>query len=188
MKIKSLFSDVKLIEPIYHNDDRGFFSEIYNKNIFYENGVNEKFIQDNLSFSLDINTIRGIHFQNKPYQQTKLLKVLKGSIFDVFIDLRKDSETYEKYNYINLKEKDGWLYIPKGYAHGFCTTSSNTTVIYKVDNYYNPEADTGIIWNDSFFDIPWPIENNNYSISDKDSKLPTWKELKEKGAKGGHGG
>jgi len=179
MKIKSIFNDVMLITPVSHEDKRGFFSEIFNKETFKEKGIKEEFLQDNLSFSLKKNTLRGMHFQNKPYEQTKLIKVIKGSIFDVFIDLRKSSQTYEQFDYINLKEDDGWLFIPKGYAHGFCTTSSETVVIYKVDNYYYPEADSGIIWSDTYFNIPWPIKKDDALISEKDSKLPTWEKLKK---------
>ena len=179
MKIKTIFNDVMLITPIIHEDNRGFFSEIFNKEVFEKKGIKDNFLQDNLSFSLQKNTLRGIHFQKKPYEQTKLIKVIKGSIFDVFIDLRQNSKTFEQFDFINLKEGDGWLYIPKGYAHGFCTTASETIITYKVDNYYYPESDSGIIWNDTSFDIPWPIKGDNLLISEKDSKLPTWEKLKE---------
>ena len=173
MKIKSLFSDVKLIEPIYHNDDRGFFSEIYNKNIFYENGVNEKFIQDNLSFSLDINTIRGIHFQKNPYEQSKLIRVIQGEIQDVAIDLRPDSKTYKEYVSVKLNEKNkNLLFIPKGFGHGFLTLSENAIVSYAVDVKYNPDYDSGVRFNDEVLNISWLLDSEKIILSKKDENLP----------------
>ena len=137
------------------------------------------FVQDNLSETFKKNTLRGLHFQIAPYEQTKLVKVISGSILDVFIDLRKKSDTYEKYGSYILSENDGCLLIPKGFAHGFLTLTDNTKVLYKVDNYYNKEHERGIRWNDPFFNINWPTENN-VVISKKDSNLPYWEEIKDK--------
>ena len=179
MEITSIFNDVKLITPKKHDDLRGFFSEIYNNKDFKNLDIKTDFVQDNLSFSVNSNTIRGMHFQKEPFSQAKLVKVLKGSIFDVFIDLRDNSEFYENYGTYNLNENDGWLFVPKGYAHGFCTTEPDTLVLYKVDNHYNAKLDSGLIWNDPFFDIPWPKNSEEIIISDKDSRLPNWNQVKD---------
>tara|TARA_B110000003_G_C16617930_1_gene522001 strand:- start:129 stop:689 length:561 start_codon:yes stop_codon:yes gene_type:complete len=177
--VQNIFSDVKYIPLNIYNDKRGFFSEIYNQNVFKKHGISNSFIQDNISYSLKKNTLRGLHFQLKPFSQAKMIKVLKGSIYDVFIDLRKDSDEFEKHGFFELNQEQGWLLIPNGFAHGFLTTSDQTTVIYKVDNYYNKEKESGIIWNDSSFKIKWPCNKNNLIISEKDNSLLTWNSIKE---------
>ena len=145
-----------------------------------ELGIEDDFIQDNSSFSIYSNTLRGIHFQINPYAQSKLIKVDKGKIFDVFIDLRRNSSNFETHSSYVLTPKDGWLYIPRGYAHGFCTLESDTRVIYKVDNYYNKEFEQGLKWDDPFFDINWPIDKKKLIISDKDLNLPFWDNIRDK--------
>ena len=177
--VKNIFSDVKFVPSDNHEDQRGFFSEIYNEFDFKKINIEDNFLQDNLSYSDKKNTLRGMHFQLKPYSQSKLIKVIKGSIFDVFIDLRLESEYFEKFGYYNLNENDGWIYIPKGFAHGFLTTSDHTIVMYKVDSYYNNKKESGIIWNDQFFNIPWPTTDSELIISEKDSSLPSWSSIKE---------
>tara|TARA_B100000212_G_scaffold308681_1_gene258575 strand:- start:3331 stop:3885 length:555 start_codon:yes stop_codon:yes gene_type:complete len=179
MKKINLFSDVCRIAPELINDERGFFSEDYNKKKFDEIGITDNFIQDNISFSKHKNTIRGLHFQREPHEQSKLVKVVKGSIFDVFIDLRENSKYYQQYDSCLLKPDDGWIYIPSGFAHGFCTLEKDTIVSYKVNNYYNKNFDCGILWNDPFFSINWPLEIEAPVISDKDVNLPLWKSIKE---------
>ncbi|MDA9904428.1 dTDP-4-dehydrorhamnose 3,5-epimerase [Hyphomicrobiales bacterium] len=174
MKKIKLFNDVFKISPHLHSDERGTFTEDYNKNEFFKLNINDNFLQDNISFSEHKNTIRGLHFQLKPHSQSKLIKVIDGSIFDVFIDLRKESSTYNKFESFILKKNDGWIYIPEGFAHGFCTLENKTTVHYKVNNYYDKNSDKGIIWNDPFFNINWPLEGNEPIISEKDKKLPMW--------------
>ena len=158
MRKKVIFNDVVNILPDTIEDNRGSFTEIYNKKKMVELGIEDDFIQDNSSFSIYSNTLRGIHFQINPYAQSKLIKVDKGKIFDVFIDLRRNSSNFETHSSYVLTPKDGWLYIPRGYAHGFCTLESDTKVIYKVDNYYNKEFEQGLKWDDPFFDINWPID------------------------------
>ncbi len=177
--VHKIFSDVKYISLDVHNDKRGFFSETYNEEIFKSCGISDKFVQDNISYSFKKNTLRGLHFQLKPFSQSKLIKVLKGSIYDVFIDLRKNSDEFENYGFFELNEENGWLLIPNGFAHGFLTTSDDTMVIYKVDNYYNKEKETGIIWNDSSFNIEWPYDKNHLIVSEKDQSLSTWNDIKE---------
>ena len=174
--IKNIFSDVKYLHLDRHEDDRGFFSEIYKEREFRKVGIENQFVQQNLSFSKKRNTLRGMHFQSKPFAQSKMIKVLKGSIFDVFIDLRKNSKDFQSFGYYNLSENDGWLFIPQGFAHGFLTTSDNTLITYKVDNYFDKSSEKGIIWNDDFYNIPWP-KKSELIISDKDLLLPSWEKI-----------
>lgn len=180
MRSEIIFSDVLRVEPTIHSDERGSFSEDYNYEEFSKIGIEDTFVQDNISLSLKRNTVRGMHFQLKPFSQSKLIKVLSGSIFDVFIDLRTQSKTYEKYGSMTLSYGEGWLYIPEGFAHGFCTLEDNTSVLYKVNNIYNPDSDSGIIYDDNFFSINWPISRNQVILSEKDQNLSSWEEIKDK--------
>tara|TARA_Y100000739_G_scaffold223137_1_gene225556 strand:- start:455 stop:1003 length:549 start_codon:yes stop_codon:yes gene_type:complete len=173
MIIKKIFSDVSYIEPEIYKDDRGSFSEIFNEELFKKNNLKINYIQDNFSFSELKNTIRGLHFQKKPFEQTKLIKVINGSIFDVFVDLREDSNDFGSYSSIELTQDMGWVLIPKGFAHGFKTLEDNTSVLYKVDQYYNPENDSGIIWNDNFLNIDWNLSSDPV-LSEKDKNLSNW--------------
>lgn len=177
IEIKEIFSDVFLINQLYHNDNRGYFSEIYSEKNLSDLGINNTFIQDNISFSKNKNTIRGLHFQSDPNEQAKYITVLKGSIWDVFIDLRKESKTYQKFGFIELFEGKSSLLIPRGFAHGFCTLEANTLVMYKVDNNYSKEHEMGLHWSDPFFSIPWPLKNEEIFISDKDKELPFFEDL-----------
>ena len=179
MKTVNIFNDVKKIYPTIYSDTRGSFSEDYNYEKFSKIGITDSFVQDNISISMKKGTIRGLHFQLNKYAQSKLIKVISGSILDVFIDLRRDSVNFEKYSSIDLNEGDGWLYIPRGYAHGFCTLQDDTVVMYKVDNYFNSDNDSGIIFNDDFFNIKWPVEEENAVISEKDKLLSKWLNIKE---------
>ena len=175
----NFFGGIKLIGLEPFSDERGIFTELYNKKVFQNFDIECDFVQDNLSESINKNTMRGLHFQNPPYEQAKLVKVISGSIYDVFIDLREKSENFERCGSYILSEDDGFLLIPKGFAHGFLTLTDNTKVLYKVDNYYNKEHERGIRWNDPFFNINWPTENN-VVVSKKDSNLPYWEEIKDK--------
>lgn len=179
MKKINLFNDVVRICPLAYSDERGTFSEDYNKKDFLKLNIEDNFLQDNISFSEHKNTIRGLHFQIKPHAQSKLIKVLDGSILDIFIDLRKKSLNYNKFQSFTLTKNDGWIYIPEGFAHGFCTLEDKTTVHYKVNNYYDKNSDKGIIWNDPFFNINWPLEGKEPIISEKDKKLPLWSEISQ---------
>tara|TARA_B100000579_G_C22823426_1_gene851823 strand:- start:300 stop:845 length:546 start_codon:yes stop_codon:yes gene_type:complete len=171
MKLVNLFSDVINIKPIDHFDNRGYFRENFNYKELEKNGITFNSVQDNLSFSEKKGTIRGLHFQIAPFEQSKIIYVVKGKIFDVFVDLRPESNNFGNYSSIELSSDSGFVFIPKGFAHGFCTLEDNTTVLYKVDNYYNKESESGIIWNDNDLNIEWPIEDNKLSISEKDKKL-----------------
>ena len=173
-----LFSDIKIIKTKLYEDKRGSFEEIFNKNEFIEYQINDDFVQDNISFSKKAGTIRGLHFQNGKFSQSKLLRVLSGEIQDVFLDLRKDSSTFEKYGFEIMNPETGWIYIPEGYAHGFCTLTDNVSVMYKVGSYYSLENESGIKWNDQFFNIKWILEEREPIISSKDNNLPYWSDVK----------
>ena len=179
MKVNNIFSGVLQINDTVHSDDRGFFSEIYNENELVNLGIKNNFIQDNMSYSKKRGTLRGLHFQINPYSQSKLLRVIGGKILDCFVDLRIGSKTYGKYNTIELDPSSGWIYIPKGFAHGFCTLEDNTSILYKVDNCYSAKHDKGIVWNDPALNINWLIKDESLVISKKDRKLPKLEKLKE---------
>lgn len=174
------FDEVKIIKLKNFNDSRGFFTETYNKKLLLDSGIDDNFIQDNQSFSKQSKTIRGMHFQLPPFEQSKLLRVVSGSIIDVFIDLRKGSSTFEYYGAVELTAESGLLYIPKGFAHGFMTLSDQTILSYKVSNVFNKESELGIKWNDPFFSIDWPSHAEDLIISEKDNNLPFWSDIKDK--------
>ncbi len=163
--------DLILIEPTLYSDNRGFFYENFKESDFIQYGISGKFVQENFSHSVK-NVIRGLHFQKKPKSQAKLVSVVKGKIFDVGVDIRKNSSTYGKWVGEILSEKNHRsLYIPEGFAHGFCVLSDEADVSYKVNKEFSPENDRGVIWNDSKINVMWPIEKP--IISKKDSQLPT---------------
>ena len=171
--------DVILIEPKVFEDERGFFMETYKKEDFDEKvGIKGEFIQDNHSKS-EYGVLRGLHFQKEPYAQTKIVRCVSGEIYDVAVDLRKNSPTFGRYVSVELSEENKFMvYVPKGFAHGFLVLSENAEVIYKVDNVYAPGYETGLIWNDEDIGIKWPVDNP--IISQKDRNLLTLKELIEK--------
>ena len=166
---------VLLIEPEVHYDTRGFFMESYNYKLFSDAGIDLVFVQDNHSFSERAGVLRGLHYQLKPKAQTKLVKVSSGAIFDVVVDIRKDSPTFGKWESFILSEYNHrQLLVPKGFAHGFCTLVPNSQVLYKVDEYYSREHDRGILWSDPELNIGWPVRNP--IISEKDGRLPLLKD------------
>jgi len=171
-------ADVKLIVSRIHRDHRGFFSETYNKTALAALGVNLEFVQDNHSLSVESGVIRGLHFQIPPFAQDKLVRVIRGSIFDVAVDMRRRSATYGKHvaRVISAADWNQFL-VPIGFAHGFCTLEPNTEVIYKVTNYYSPEHDRGVLWNDPDLGIAWPIAEAEAVLSDKDQKQPCFREV-----------
>ena len=173
---KTDFHNLLIIKPKIFEDSRGYFFESYNKNSLTESIGNIEFVQDNQSKST-FGTIRGLHYQLAPYAQAKLIRVLSGKIYDVVVDLRKHSPTYGKHFGIELSEENKTqLFIPKGFAHGFSVISKSATVFYKTDNFYNPESERGINFNDAFLDINWGLNVNNTIISAKDKVLPSFKE------------
>jgi len=177
MKInKTFIEDLLIIEPQLFKDDRGFFYESYNKNNL-DNVINIVFVQDNESKS-NRGVIRGLHFQLPPFEQTKLVRCVSGKILDVVVDLRTNSKTYGKSFSIELSsENNKQLFVPKGFAHGFQALSEEAIVNYKVDNFYNPKSDSGIIWNDKDLSIDWNLDLKP-NLSVKDLKLISFKELK----------
>ena len=177
MKIsKTFIEDLIIIEPQLFEDDRGFFYESYNKNNL-DKVINIVFVQDNESKSYK-GVVRGLHFQAPPFEQTKLVRCVTGNILDVAVDLRKNSKTYGKFFSVELSsENNKQLFIPKGFAHGFQVLSETASVNYKVDNFYNPKSDSGIIWNDKDLSIDWNLDLKP-NLSVKDLKLISFKELK----------
>lgn len=177
MKVTSLkLEGAKLLEPVVHGDHRGFFMESYNEKVMHENGITYAFIQDNHSLSAEAGVLRGMHYQLSPKAQTKLIRVISGAIYDVIVDIRKDSPTFGQWEGFILSEANKHqLLVPQGFAHGFCTLVANTQVIYKVDEYYSPEHDRGIAWNDPALAIDWPTRNP--ILSDKDKTHPTLKNI-----------
>ena len=175
VKISSLkISDVYLIEPDIHPDKRGLFFELYKCSSLAEYGFPD-FVQDNVSISKK-NVIRGLHFQSEPFAQGKLVAVLKGGIFDVAVDIRETSSTFGKYVSVYLDDLDHkMIYIPPGFAHGFCALSDENIILYKNTREYRPGYDNGIIWNDLVIGIDWPCINP--ILSEKDSALPTLREI-----------
>ena len=175
MKInKTFIEDLLIIEPQLFKDERGFFYESYNKNNL---DINIVFVQDNESKSYK-GVIRGLHFQAPPFEQTKLVRCVSGNILDVAVDLRTNSKTYGKSFSIELSsENNKQLFVPKGFAHGFQVLSEIAIVNYKVDNFYNPKSDSGIIWNDKDLSIDWNLDLKPI-LSKKDLKLISFKELK----------
>lgn len=173
---KTELESVIIIEPEVFGDHRGWFTETYNEQSFNENKVTHSFIQDNHSFSAEIGTLRGLHYQMNPAAQTKLVRCTRGSIFDVAVDIREGSDTYGEWFGIELSEENKkQLLIPKGFAHGFMTLTENVEVQYKVDALYSPDNDRGIFWNDSNIGIEWPL-NINPILSVKDAKAPLLKD------------
>ena len=169
--INSNIEEVKIIEPSIFEDTRGYFFESYNQEKWTELGLGVKFIQDNESRS-DFGVLRGIHFQKPPYEQSKLVRVIKGKIQDIAVDLRPLSKTYKKYFSIILDDQNKkQLFIPKGFGHAFLTLSDEAIVSYKVDAYYNPKFDSGIKFNDPKLNISWELNNNEIIQSTKDTKL-----------------
>lgn len=172
MQVVSLdIPEVKIISPKKFGDHRGFFSETYNKKTFSDNGLDLDFVQDNHSFSAPKGTLRGLHFQTPPFAQNKLLRVTRGEIFDVAVDLRKGSPTYGKWVGATISaEKWNQILVPVGFAHGFCTLTDNVEVMYKVDALYAPNNDSGIAWNDPDIGVEWPLDGMEPILSGKDGE------------------
>lgn len=180
MDVRALaIPEVKLITPKIHRDGRGFFSETYSSRaLAQEAGIDLAFVQDNHSLSVEAGVVRGLHFQIAPHAQDKLVRVARGSILDVAVDIRRGSPTYGKHVAAVLSAEN-WaqLWVPKGFAHGYCTLEPNTEVLYKVTDVYAPDCDRGVIWNDPTIAIAWPAVAKNAIMSAKDLKLPALADL-----------
>ena len=167
------------INPRKFGDDRGFFSETFNTKSFTEAGIDLNFIQDNHSYSAAKGVVRGLHYQLPPFAQDKLVRVTRGAILDVAVDIRKSSPTFGKWVALEVSaEKWNQILVPKGFAHGFITLVENTEVIYKVTEYYSPEHDRSIRFDDPAIGISWPVPSSSVQLSDKDMKAPLFKDAK----------
>jgi dTDP-4-dehydrorhamnose 3,5-epimerase len=176
VKIEALnIPDVKLITPTRYGDARGYFSETFSAPRFAEAGLTAPFVQDNQSFSATRGTLRGLHCQVAPRVQGKLVRVIRGSIWDVAVDARPSSPDFGKYAAAILSAENGsQLWVPPGFLHGFCTLEPDTEVIYKVTDLYDRPSERGVIWNDPALALPWPVDEGEVVLSDKDQVLPGW--------------
>lgn len=174
MQVRSLGLDgVFEIIPRKFGDDRGFFSETYNQKALADAGIELTFVQDNHSYSAAKGVVRGLHYQLPDRAQDKLVRVIRGAILDVAVDIRKSSATFGKWVSIEVSaEKWNQILVPKGFAHGFMTLSEDTEVIYKVTDYYSPEHDRSIRFDDPAIGIEWPVQESTVQLSDKDQKAP----------------
>lgn len=176
--ISTAIADVKEIRPVRHRDPRGFFSEIFREDILRLHGIDVPLVQENHSLSVERGVVRGLHFQTPPMAQAKLVRVGVGSILDVAVDIRHGSPTYGHHVAIVLSAAEGnQLFVPEGFAHGFCTIEPNTEVFYKVSCYYSREHDLGLAWNDPTLGIDWRIGEGEALLSDKDRRQPVLAEL-----------
>ena len=167
---------VILVQPDVHGDHRGFFIESYSRQKFVAGGIEPVFVQDNHSRSVQKGVLRGLHFQVPPFAQSKLIRVTAGAIFDVVVDLRKGSSSFGKWEGFELSAANfRMLFVPAGFAHGFCTLTENTEVQYKVDVPYSPSHDSGVRWNDPDIGVAWPVEHP--VLSKKDGELGFFKDF-----------
>lgn len=178
--ITTKLDGVRILIPKKFGDSRGFFSETYSRKGLVEAGILQDFVQDNQSLSAEKGVVRGLHYQLPPMAQDKLVRVVRGCILDVAVDIRRGSPTFGEYVAVELSTEN-WkqLYVPAGYAHGFVTLEPNTEVIYKVTNYYSPQHERGLRWNDPALDIPWGIDEAQATLSAKDKMTPLLKDLRD---------
>ena len=178
--IKTAIEGVYIIEPTVFGDERGYFFESYNEERFRsETGIDVHFVQDNESRSKR-GVIRGLHFQKKPYAQAKLVRVVQGKVLDVVVDIRKESPTFGKHIAVELSgDNHRQLFIPKGFAHGYVVMEDDTVFQYKCDEFYHPEAEGGIAWNDPDIGIDWGVAESDITLSEKDKRHPLLKEICE---------
>ncbi len=175
--IKTKFKNAWLIKPQVFQDDRGFFLESYSQEKFKQQRIDINFVQDNHSFSKKKGVLRGLHFQKPPFTQAKLVRVTKGKVYDVIVDLRKKSTTFGQWEGFELSAQNFlMLLVPQGFAHGFITLEDNTEFMYKCDNFYHPESEDGLVWNDPQLKIKWPMKSS--LISEKDKQLGFFQDLK----------
>ena len=176
--VETEINDVKMLRPIRHCDQRGFFSEVFKECELRQNGIDVHFVQDNHSLSTNKWVIRGLHFQIPPFAQAKLLRVAAGSIFDVTVDIRWGSPSFGHHVAVVVSAGE-WnqIFIPEGFAHGYCALEPNTEVIYKVNRYYSTEHDRGLLWNDPALGILWPLRLGEAVLSDRDRSHPVLADL-----------
>ena len=164
--------DVKLVRPRRFGDERGWFMETYRREALAAAAITDDFVQDNQSFSAARGTVRGLHFQKPPRAQAKLVRVLSGRILDVAVDLRGSSPTFGRHVAVEIGDDGTSVYVPVGFAHGFCTLTPDAIIAYKVSDTYAPEADAGVLWNDPALGIAWPVSEAEATLSTKDRALP----------------
>jgi dTDP-4-dehydrorhamnose 3,5-epimerase len=176
--VSTAIPEVKEIRPVRHGDSRGFFSEIFREAVLREHGIDVAFVQENHSLSVGRGVVRGLHFQTEPEVQAKLVRVGAGAILDVAVDIRQGSPHYGRHVAVVLSAAEGnQLFVPEGFAHGFCTLEPNTEVIYKVNRYYSHAHDSGLAWDDPALAIAWPVAGDEALLSDKDRRQPVLAEL-----------
>jgi dTDP-4-dehydrorhamnose 3,5-epimerase len=164
---------VKILTPKLHRDGRGYFFESYRRDQLAALGITDDFVQDNQSLSRDVGTVRGLHFQTPPFAQAKLVRVLAGRVWDVAVDIRRSSPTFGQAVTVELDaDSQKMLYIPEGFAHGFCTLEPNSILFYKVTAPYAPQHDRGILWSDPALGLNWPLAGHVPVLSDKDTRQP----------------
>ena len=169
---------VKLIQPLRHGDARGYFSEVYREDALARHGIDLRFVQENQSLSAPVGVLRGLHFQTPPMAQAKLVRVVAGAILDVAVDIRRGSPHYGRHVAVAITAAEGnQLFVPEGCAHGFCTLEPNSVVIYKVNRYWSPEHERGLLWNDPALGIDWRLDGREPVLSDKDRTHPTLADL-----------
>jgi dTDP-4-dehydrorhamnose 3,5-epimerase len=166
--------DVVVVTPKKFGDARGYFMETFRQELFEANIGKFPFLQDNQSLSEEVGTVRGLHFQLAPKAQGKLVRCISGALLDVAVDIRKGSRTFGQHVAVELSAENGkQLWVPPGFAHGFCTLKANTEISYKVTEYYSAEHDRGLLWNDAALGIVWPVSPNDAVLSDKDKLQPS---------------
>lgn len=176
--IPTAIPEVRIVKPRRFGDDRGYFCETYNSRTFSAAGFDMVFVQDNHSLSRPRGTVRGLHFQLPPFAQDKLVRVGRGAVLDLAVDIRRGSPTYGQSVSVVLSADEGnQLFIPAGFAHGFCTLGEDVELLYKVTNYYSAEHDRGLLWNDPDLGIDWPVTAQDATLSGKDTTWPRLRDL-----------
>jgi dTDP-4-dehydrorhamnose 3,5-epimerase len=175
---KTIIPEILLITPKRFGDSRGYFMETFRGDLFELKAGHFNFVQDNQSLSSQVGTVRGLHFQTGPRAQGKLVRCIAGALLDVAVDIRKGSPTFGKHVAVELSAENGkQLWVPPGFAHGFCTLVPNTEISYKVTDYYSAEHDRGLLWNDPALGVNWPVDAETAALSDKDKRQPLLAEL-----------
>jgi dTDP-4-dehydrorhamnose 3,5-epimerase len=179
MRIEPLsIVEVVLLTPARHGDERGWLSEVYSRRVLAEAGIGDEFVQDNHAFSALTGTVRGLHLQAPPHAHAKLVRVGRGAVFDVAVDVRPGSLTFGRWAGAELSAENGsMLYVPRGFAHGYCTLKPASEIIYKLTDYYAPECERGVLWNDPTIGIDWPVDAEEAVLNQRDRNLPTLEAL-----------
>jgi dTDP-4-dehydrorhamnose 3,5-epimerase len=176
--VSTMIAEVKEIRPVRHHDPRGFFSEIFRQDVLHEHGIDVPFIQENHARSADRGVVRGLHLQIPPMSQAKLVRAVTGAILDVAVDIRHGSPTFGRHVAVVLSAAEGnQLYVPEGFAHGYCTLEPDSEVVYKVNRYYSREHERGLAWDDPALRIAWPVTGEAAILSDRDRRQPPLAEL-----------